>query len=142
MSVPARVEPQNGVITVLIADDHAMVRTGLRMILEDEPNIQVVGEAGDGGQALALASRLLPVVVLADISMPPPDGIELARVLCRDVPSVRTIVVTMHEDKQMLRDALAAGAAGYVVKRSGPGQLLRAIREVAAGGVYIDELFR
>ncbi len=129
-------------IGVLIADDHAMVRTGLCMILEDEPDMEVVGEAGDGVRALELALALLPTVVLADFSMPPPDGIELVRLLCRDAPGVRTIVVTMHEDRAMAQDAFAAGAAGFVLKRSGPGELLRAIRCVAAGGKYLDSHLR
>lgn len=129
-------------IRVLIADDHALVRTGLRMILEDEPDMEVVGEAGNGVRALAMALTLLPAVLLADISMPPPDGIELARLLCRDAPGVRTIVVTMHEDEEMVRDAWAAGAAGFVLKRAGPDELLAAIRKVARGGRYLDAALR
>ncbi len=129
-------------IRILIADDHALVRTGLCMILEDEPDMEVVGEAGDGVRALELALALLPTVVLADFSMPPPDGIELVRLLCRDAPGVRTIIVTMHEDGQMVQDAFAAGAAGFVLKRSGPGELLRAIRHVAAGEKYFDTRLR
>ena len=121
-------------IRVLIADDHALVRSGLCMILEDEPGMEVVGEAADGTHALRLALDLLPTIVLADISMPPPDGIELARLLCRDAPGVKTIMVTMHEDREMLLDAWAAGAAGFVVKRSGADELVQAIRQVAAGG--------
>src|SRR5512143_1961595 len=100
-----------GPIRVLIADDHAMVRTGLRMILEVQPGIEVVGEAADGAEAFELALALLPTIVLADISMPPPDGIELARLLCRDAPNVRTIMVSMHQDAEMVQDAFAAGAA-------------------------------
>jgi DNA-binding NarL/FixJ family response regulator len=120
-------------IRVLIADDHALVRTGLRMILEDEPGIEVVGEAGDGATALELALALQPTIVLADVSMPPPDGIELTRLLCRDAQEVKTIIVTMHEDGAVQADALAAGAAGYVIKRAGPIALVEAIRAVAAG---------
>ena len=142
MNDPSSAGRVDGAITVLIADDHAMVRAGLCMILENEPDIEVVGEAADGAEALRLASTLLPAVVLADISMPPPDGIELVRLLCRDVPGVRTIIVSMHEDTEMLRAALAAGAAGYVVKRASPTELVRAIRRVAAGEVYVDRLLR
>jgi two-component system response regulator NreC len=129
-------------IRVLIADDHAMVRSGLRMILEDEPGMEVVGEAGDGARALELVMALLPTILLADISMPPPDGIELARLLHLEAPRVKTILVTMHEDAEMLQDARAAGAAGFVVKRSGADELLRAIRRVAAGERYLDALLR
>jgi DNA-binding NarL/FixJ family response regulator len=130
------------VIRVLIADDHALVRSGLRMLLEDEAGVEVVGEAGDGAQALVLAKRLLPTVILADISMPPPDGIELARLLCRDLPAIKTIIVSMHEDPGTVEDALNAGAAGYVVKRSGPSELLQAIRDVAGGRPYLDTCVR
>jgi DNA-binding NarL/FixJ family response regulator len=129
-------------IRVLIAEDHAMVRSGLRMLLEDEPGVEVVGEAADGAQALKLALALLPTVVLADISMPPPDGIELARLLCGLAPSVKTIMVTMHQDEEMVQDAWAAGAAGFVVKQSGPDELVGAIRRVAAGERYLDTLLR
>lgn len=139
MSQPAPL-PRNGrAIGVLIADDHAMVRAGLRMLIEDEPGLEVVGEAQDGAEALRLAHALRPTIVLADLRMPPPDGIELARLLARDLPEMRTIVVSMHEDRATVADALAAGAAGYVIKRSGPDELIAAIRSVAAGGRYLDQ---
>ncbi len=135
-------EHADGTVRVLIADDHALVRAGLRMILDDEPDIDVVGEVADGAEALELALTLKPTVVLADISMPPPDGIELARLLCRNAPGVRTIIVTMHQDSELVQEALDAGAAGFVTKQSGPDDLLRAIREVAAGGRYLDTRLR
>ncbi len=139
----ANPEPRDSTsIRILIADDHAMVRTGLRMILEDEPGMEVVGEAADGTEALHLASTLLPGIILADITMPPPDGIELTRILRRDLAQVRTILITLHEDGDMLRDGMGAGASGFVVKRSGPAELLRAIRAVAAGETYIDQNLR
>lgn len=129
-------------ILVLIADDHALVRTGVRMILEDEPGVEVIGEAKDGAQALELALEMSPTVVLADVSMPPPDGIELARLLRRNLPMTKTIIVTMHEDDEVAREAFAAGAVGYVIKRSGPENLIRAIRAVVAGAIYVDEDMR
>jgi two-component system response regulator NreC len=129
-------------IRVLIVDDHAMVRTGLRMILEDEPDIDVVGEAADGKRALELALRVRPTVVLADVSMPPPDGIELARLLRRDLPGTKTLLVSMHEEEVVVRSGLAAGAAGYVAKRSGPDELLVALRSVAQGTIYVDQKLR
>jgi two-component system, NarL family, response regulator NreC len=125
-------------ISVLIADDHGLVRTGLLMILETEPDIRVVGEAADGARALELALALRPSIVLADISMPPPDGIELTRLLRRDLPGTRTLVVSMHEDEGIVREALAAGAAGYLVKRAAPSDLIRAVRSVASGQLYLD----
>lgn len=130
--------PAGESIRILIADDHALVRTGLRMILEDEPGFEVVGEAANGARALELAFALMPTILLADISMPPPDGIELARLLCQDDCPVKTIMVSMHEDAGLLREALAVGVWGYVAKRSGPAEMIRAIRAVAAGEIYID----
>jgi two-component system, NarL family, response regulator NreC len=133
---------ENGVIRVLIADDHALVRSGMRMLLEDEPGFEVVGEAADGAQALELARALRPSVLLADVSMPPPDGIELTQLLSREAPHIRTIVVTMHENDAVLREAVAAGAWGYVVKRSGPLELIDAIRAVTGGRKHLDRLLR
>lgn len=127
-------------IRVLIADDHGMVRAGLRMIVEDEDDMLVVGEAADGAEGLRVALETRPDVLLADLRMPPPDGIELARLLRQRAPETRTIIVTAHEDGEIARDALAAGAVGYVVKRAGPTALIDAIREVAAGGSCFDIL--
>jgi two-component system, NarL family, response regulator NreC len=124
---------------VLIADDHGLVRAGLRSILSSEPGMVVVGEAADGVQALELAAALQPMVVLADISMPPPDGIELARRLKTQQPDTKTLIVSMHEDPNMLADALSAGAAGYLIKRAMEHDLTRAIRAVADGRQYIHE---
>jgi DNA-binding NarL/FixJ family response regulator len=127
---------------VLIADDHGLVRAGLRSLLSTEPDITVVGEAADGAETLELATRLQPDVVLADISMPAPDGIEVARRLKAEMACCRTLIVSMHEDPNMLRDALAAGAAGYLVKRAIEPELSRAIRTVAAGQPYIHEVMQ
>jgi DNA-binding NarL/FixJ family response regulator len=137
-----RAAPNRSPTRILIADDHALVRAGLRMILETEPDLVVVGEAPGGAEALLLAQALAPAVLLADIMMPPPDGIELTRILYRDLPQIRVILVTLHEDGNMLHDGLAAGAAGYVAKRSGPDELLAAIRAVAAGQTYVDRNLR
>lgn len=124
---------EDAAIRVLIADDHEMVRAGLRMIVEDEDDMRVVGEAADGAEALRLALALRPAVLLADLRMPPPDGIELARLLRGAAPETRTVIVTAHEDSEIAAEAQAAGALGYVVKRGGPAALLDAIRAVAAG---------
>ena len=131
-----------GRVSVLIADDHEMVRAGLRMIVEDEDDMAVVGEAADGGEALRLALAERPHVVLADLRMPPPDGIELARLLREQAPEVRTIIVTAHEDAAIMAEAQAAGAVGSVVKRSGPELLVEAIRVVARGTVFWDAAAR
>ncbi len=124
-------------IRVLIADDHGLVRNGLRLMLEDEPDMTVVGEAEDGEQALSLAAELQPDVLLLDVTMPPPDGIEVARRLSEEHSSVRILMLTMHEDPHLVREALAAGAAGYMIKRAVADDLIHAIRTVAEGGNYL-----
>jgi DNA-binding NarL/FixJ family response regulator len=128
----------DGCIRILIADDHALVRKGISMILEVEPNMTVVGEAKDGTQALELATRLRPDVVLSDISMPPPDGIELARLLKTALPETKTIIVSMHEDIGTVRAALDAGAVAYVIKRASDSELVAAIHAAVAGRSYTD----
>jgi DNA-binding NarL/FixJ family response regulator len=135
-------EPNIGTIRVLIADDHGLVRNGLRLVVEDEPNMIVVGEAEDGEQALDLASTLRPDILLLDISMPPPDGIEVARRLSAASSGVRVLMLTMHEDPTLVREALAAGAAGYMIKRAVADELISAIHAVAAGGSYVHPAVR
>ena len=124
-------------IRVLIADDHGLVRNGLRLMLEDESDMLVVGEAGDGVEALALVDELAPDVILLDISMPPPDGIEVARRLRDKHAPVRVLMLTMHEDPDLVREAREAGATGYLLKRAAADDLIVAIRTVAGGGSYI-----
>jgi DNA-binding NarL/FixJ family response regulator len=133
----AEQQPDIEVIRVLIADDHGLVRNGLRLMLEDEPDMLVVGEAEDGTQALDLVSELEPDVVLLDVSMPPPDGIEVAKRLRDREARSRVLMLTMHEDSDLVREAREAGAAGYMLKRAAPEDLLTAIRTVHAGGSYI-----
>jgi DNA-binding NarL/FixJ family response regulator len=125
------------VIRVLLADDHALVRDGLRAVLAREPDIQVVGEADDGREALRLAASAKPDVAVLDLSMPLLNGLDAARQLARDRRS-RTILVTMHADERYVLDALRAGVHGYVLKKQAAADLVRAIREVAAGRVYLS----
>jgi two-component system response regulator NreC len=106
-------------------------------MLEDEPDMVVVGEAGDGREALALTDELTPDVILLDISMPPPDGIEVARRLRAKGAPVRVLMLTMHEDPDLVREAREAGATGYLLKRAAADDLVVAIRTVAAGNSYI-----
>lgn len=127
----------DGAIRVLIVDDHGLVRTGLRLMLEDEPDMVVLGEAADGEQALQLASELQPDVMLLDVTMAPPDGIQVAQRLRDDRSEVRVLMLTMHEDPELVRASFAAGAAGYMVKRSVTDELVEAIRIVAGGGSYV-----
>jgi DNA-binding NarL/FixJ family response regulator len=135
--LPAEQQANTEPIRVLIADDHGLVRNGLRLMLEDEADMLVIGEAEDGTQALILVDKLGPDVILLDVSMPPPDGIEVARCLRDRKAGVRVLMLTMHEDSDLVREAREAGAAGYMLKRAAPEDLLTAIRTVAEGGEYI-----
>jgi len=121
-------------IRVLIADDQAMVRAGFRMILETEPDMEVVGEAADGEESIALARGQRPDVVVMDIRMPRLDGIAATRRLLSEVaPPPHVVVVTTFDDDDSLYDALRAGAAGFLLKNAPPEQLVDAVRTVAAG---------
>ncbi|TMG42313.1 MAG: response regulator transcription factor, partial [Chloroflexi bacterium] len=120
-------------IRVLIADDHALVRSGLRSILETEPEIEVVGEAGDGHQALAVAQELLPDVILMDIKMGDWDGVTATRRVRNSVPSSRVIVLTNYDEDDLVFSSIRAGASGYLLKEVTGSQLTNAIRTVADG---------
>lgn len=124
-------------IRLLIADDHGVLRAGLRALLSAEPNLEVVGEAETGEEALRQAEALHPDVVLLDISMPGPGGIEVTRQLKARLPDVRVLILTVHEDETLLREALRAGAAGYIVKRAVEEELIAAILAVWRGDVYV-----
>jgi two-component system response regulator NreC len=136
-SPPERSDDQTTRIRVLIADDHAVLRAGLRALLNAEPDMMVVGEAADGHEAVAQAERLRPDVIIMDISMPGLSGLEATRAVReRGLPS-RVLVLTMHAEEQYLLPVLEAGGSGYVVKRSADTELLEAIRTVWRGGVFL-----
>jgi two-component system response regulator NreC len=124
-------------IRVLIADDHAIVREGVRMILEREEDLQVVGEAADGQQALALVETLKPDVVIMDISMPGMGGIEATHRLKERHPGVAVLALTMHEDESYVFQLLRAGASGYVLKRAAASDLVQAVRAAARGEAFL-----
>lgn len=126
-----------GKIRVLLADDHAVLRAGLRALLNSQPDIEVVGEAADGEEALRAAERMQPDIVLMDITMPGTDGLEATRHLKGRQPQVRVIVLTMHEDEEFLRQVLAAGGSGYMLKKAAEAELLSAIRAVHRGEAFI-----
>jgi DNA-binding NarL/FixJ family response regulator len=133
------------VITVVVVDDHAVVRRGLTAFLQDVPDIEVTGEAGDGREALDLLDRLavtggLPAVLLVDLRMPRLDGIGTTRLVAERFPGVRVVVLTSFGEIERIHATLAAGAAGYVLKDAEPEEITAAVRAAAAGEVYLDPL--
>ena len=125
-------------VAVLLVDDHHMVRAGLRSLLDSTAGFQVVGEAGDGRQAIDLVATLGPDVVLMDLSMPVMDGVSATRAITAANPGVRILVLTSFTDRARVQESLTAGAIGYVLKDAEPAQLLAAIRSAAEGHVPID----
>ncbi len=125
-------------IRVILADDHDIVRDGLRALLEMAGDIQVVGEARSGREAVVETERLAPDVVLMDISMPELDGVEACRRIRQQVPGVRVLFLTMHEADEYLFRALRAGASGYIIKRTATADLLAAVRAVARGESFLS----
>lgn len=125
-------------IRVLIADDHAVVREGLRNFFDLQEDMEVVGEAADGAEAVALAGELCPDVVLMDLVMPNLNGVEAMRQLREQAPATRAIVLTSFLDEDQVLPAIRAGAAGYLLKNVGPQELARAVRAAHAGEALID----
>ena len=125
-------------IKVLIADDHAVVRAGLRMLLESDPGIAIVGEAENGQEAVELSQKLKPDVILMDVTMPVLDGVEATRRVRAQTPAPAVLALTIHEGTEYFFHMLQAGASGYIPKRAAPEELLRAIRVVAGGNVFLE----
>jgi len=125
-------------ITVLLSDDHTLVREGLRLLLETTEDIQVVGEAANGHQSVRETKRLQPDVVLQDLAMPLLNGLEAARQIAREVPTAKVLILSAYTDDQYLEYAIEAGAAGYLMKETIGTDLLRAIREVAKGNAFFS----
>lgn len=125
-------------IRVLLADDHPVVRSGVRALLQTEPDIAIVGEAGDGLQALAKIRELRPDIALLDISMPGMTGMEVAGVARKELPATKIILLTMHEGDEYFFQSLSVGASGYIIKGASGEEVLSAIRSVSQGGVYLD----
>ena len=125
-------------LRILLADDHETVREGLRMILNAQPDMQVVATVGDGREAVAQAEKITPDVVIMDISMPGMNGLTATTQLMERCPSARVLTLTRHADSSYLQQLMRAGAAGYVLKQSRPAELLHAIRAVATGAKYLD----
>ena len=123
--------PQQEKITVLLADDHRLVRLGFRRMLEDEPDIEVVGEADNGLQAIELAEKLRPAVAVVDMSMPELDGVQAIHEIGRRAPETRVLVLSMYDERSYIRNALKAGALGYVLKNAIDVDLVSAVKVVA-----------
>jgi DNA-binding NarL/FixJ family response regulator len=125
-------------LRVLVADDHKVVRDGLRLLIDGQPDMRVVGEAGNGKEALQQARDLKPDVVVMDLSMPELNGLQATERLRAERPGVKVVALTVHEDPSYLLQLCKAGAVGYVLKRSAGDDLIHAIRTVAGGGLHFD----
>lgn len=124
-------------IRLLLVDDHDVVRTGIKMLLEGQPDLIIVGEAKSGRQAIKLASSLTPDVVVMDLTLPDISGIEATRLLRIEHPDIAIVALTIHEDEQYFFEMLQAGASGYIPKRAAPEDLISAIRAAANNEIYI-----
>ncbi len=127
-----------GKLTVLLVDDHALVRRGFRRILEDDPQITVVAEAADGEEAVRLALKARPAVIVMDCALPGMSGLEAARRILETMPEAAILMLSMHSEETLVRQALDAGARGYILKNAMDLDLVRAIRRVAAGETVLD----
>ena len=125
-------------LQIVLADDHAVVREGLKRLIEAQPDMKVIGEASDGREAVDKVVRLCPEVAVFDVSMGELNGVEATRRVRELCPATKVLALTVHEDKSYLRELLDAGAVGYVLKRAAADELVRAIRAVATGGIYVD----
>jgi DNA-binding NarL/FixJ family response regulator len=126
------------ILRILLADDHAIVRQGVKALIASQADMEVIGEADDGASALLKAVELLPDVVVIDLSMPRLNGTQATEQIKQACPGVKVLALTVHEDRGYLRRILEAGASGYALKQAPAEQLYRAIRLVAAGGIYLD----
>jgi DNA-binding NarL/FixJ family response regulator len=125
-------------ITVLLVDDHSLVRRGFRRMLEDEPDIAVVGEAGDGDEAIKLANQLKPQVVVMDCALPTMNGLDATRQILEDLPETAVLMLSMHSENTWVRQAIDAGARGYILKNAMNLELGPAVRRVAGGETFFD----
>jgi DNA-binding NarL/FixJ family response regulator len=125
-------------LRILLADDHKVMREGLRMVLAREPNMEVVGEANNGAEAISLTEQLRPDIVVMDVSMPEVNGLKATEALGASSPETKILILTRHGDASYVQRLLQAGANGYVLKQSAAEELVRAIRRVVAGQKYLD----
>ena len=128
-------------VTVLLADDHTIVREGIRKLLELDPGVEVVGEAKEGREAVALAKKLRPDVVLMDIAMPRLNGLEATRQLLKEFPTAKVLILSAHNDDAYIENATKCGAVGFLLKQTSAQDLCRAIREVQTGKTFFGSFF-
>jgi len=128
---------KTGKIRILLADDHAVLRAGLRLLIDNQPDLEVVGEADEGAEAIAKARELQPDLILLDLSMAGLDGLATLPVLKDELPDTRVLILTMYDDAGYLQETLRAGASGYILKKAVDSELLMAIRAVMRGETYI-----
>jgi DNA-binding NarL/FixJ family response regulator len=127
-------------IRMLLADDHALMRHGLRLIIDSQEDMEVIGEASDGFEALELAEKLRPDIILMDIAMPHCDGLEATRLIQRRFPEVKIIMLTVHEEAESLFEALQSGARGFLLKKARAEELIAALRGVLRGEAHLSPL--
>ena len=125
-------------VRIVLVDDHALVRQGFRRILEDDPELQIVGEAGNGLDAVALVKKIDPDVVVMDMAMPEMNGLHATMELVKQRPGTKVLILSMYSDEQYVRNALDAGARGYILKNAIENDLVRAVKAVAAGEQYLS----
>jgi DNA-binding NarL/FixJ family response regulator len=125
-------------LRILIAEDHQTVREGVKLLVNSQPDMEVIGEAGDGEVAIAEATRLTPDILVMDISMPNMNGLKATQRLRRQMPELKILTLTRHTDDGYLQQLIAAGSNGYVLKQSAPNELINAIRAVASGNSFLD----
>jgi DNA-binding NarL/FixJ family response regulator len=128
----------NDALRILIAEDHQTVREGIKLLINGQPDMEVIGEAGNGEEAIRLAEELSPDLLLMDVSMPLMNGLKATKELRKLQPNLRILTLTRHTDDGYLRQLIGAGANGYVLKQSAPEQLITAIRSIAKGEAYLD----
>ena len=138
MNTASKLDPTNKSIQVLLADDHTLVRAGIRVLLEKLPGVQVAGEASDGRELLDLIKAAQPDVVLMDISMPGLNGLQALVSITRDSPHVRVIILSMHHNDEYVLQALKSGASGYLLKRAATAELAAALKTVVGGEIYLS----
>jgi two-component system response regulator NreC len=125
-------------LRIFIVDDHCVLRAGLRALLSGEANLEVVGEAADGEEAIRLVPQIKPDIVLMDITLPGMNGLETAKKILEQLPDVRVLMLTVHKDHSLAREALNFGVSGYILKQAAESELINAIQAIAHGGLYID----